>query len=79
MLARLAGSKKTPAEMDGQPLISFEDDAKNILFVEKKLQTECFVVDLVGLSSGEFCNFHGVGDSYPGLGVGFKRNLFHGP
>ena len=54
MLARLAGSKKTPAEMDGQPLISFEDNAENVLFVEKKLQTECFVVDLVGLSSGEF-------------------------
>ena len=79
MLARLAGSKKTPAEMDGQPLISFEDNAENVLFVEKKLQTECFVVDLVGLSFREFCNFHGVGDSYPGLGVGFKRNLFHGP
>ena len=54
MLARLAGSKKTPAEIDGQSLISFEDNAENVLFVEKKLQTECFVVDLVGLFSGEF-------------------------
>ena len=40
--------------MDGQPLISFEDNAENVLFVEKKLQTECFVADLVSLSSGEF-------------------------
>ena len=79
MLALLAGPEKTPAEMDGPPPVSFENDAENVLFVEKKLQTECFVVDLVGLSSGEFCNFHGVGDRDPGLGVGFKRNLFQGP
>ena len=46
MLARLAGSKKTPAEIDGQPLISFEDNAENVLFVEKKLQTECFVGEI---------------------------------
>ena len=39
--------------MDGPPLASFGDDAENVLFVEKKLQAECFVVDLVGLSSGE--------------------------
>ena len=79
MLAFLAGSEKTPAEMDRAVLISFEDDSKNVLLVEKKLQAECFVVDLIGLSSGEFRNFHGVGDSYSGLRGGFKRNPFHGP
>ena len=54
MLALFAGSEQTPAEMDGPPLASFENDAENVLFVEKKLQAECFVIDLVGLSPGEF-------------------------
>ena len=79
MLAFLAGPEKTPAEMDRAVLISFEDDAKNVLLVEKKLQAECFVVDPIGLSSGEFRNFHGIGDSYSCLRGGFKGNLFHGP
>lgn len=48
MRAFLAGPKKAPAKMDGMSLISFEDDTEYVLFIEKKLQSECFMVDLIG-------------------------------
>jgi len=65
--------------MYGALLVSFEDDAKNIFIVKKKLQAECFVVDLIGLSARKFCGFHGVGDGYSCLRVGLERNPVGGP
>lgn len=79
VLAFLAASEKTPAEMKGALLVPFEDDAEYVFFVEKKLQGECFVVDLIGFSVWEFSDLHGVGNDDPRLCVGFKGNLFHGP
>ena len=78
MLAFLAGSEQAPAEMDGKPLISFKDNAEYVLFVEKKLQGECLVVDLIGFPVWEFCDFHRIGNGDPGIGVVFKRNPFKG-
>ena len=36
--------------MDRTLLVSFKDDAEYVLFVEKKLQGECLMVDLIGFS-----------------------------
>ncbi len=64
--------------MDGEPLISFKNNAEYVLFVEKKLQDECLVVDLIGFPVGEFCDFHGIRNDDPDIGVGFKGNPFKG-
>jgi hypothetical protein len=79
MLALFAGSQKTPAKMDGSLFVSFDNDAKNIFVVEKKLQAELFMIDLIGLSLWEFCNFSGIGYGYPCVGGSFEGNLLNGP
>ena len=79
MGAFLAGPEKAPAKMDGTSLVSFKDHAEYVLFIEKKLESECFVVDLVCFSVWEACYHHRISDDYPGLGKGFKGNLFHSP
>jgi len=60
MWAFLAGSKKAPAKMNWSALVSFKDDAKYVFFVEKKLQSECLVGDLVGFLFWKFSDFHWV-------------------
>ena len=60
MRAFLAGPEKAPAKMDGTSLFSFKDHAEYVLFVEKKLQGECLVVDLVCFSVREACYLHWV-------------------
>ena len=65
MLAFLAGSEKAPAKMDGTSLVSFEDDAEYVLFIEKKLQNECFMVDLIGFFEGSFSISIGLGTITP--------------
>lgn len=79
MLALFAGSQKTPAKMDGAPLISIDNDAKNIFVVEKKLQAELFMIDLICLSLWELCDFGGIGYGYPCVGGSFKGNVINGP
>jgi hypothetical protein len=78
MLAFFAGPEKTPAKMDGMPLVPFQNEAEYVLFVEKKLQGECLVVHLIGLLAWEFSDFHGIGNDDSCLGVCFKGNLFDG-
>ena len=62
MRAFFAGSVKAPAKMYGPVIISFKDDGKDVFFVEKKLQRESLMVDLVGLSPGKFRDFHWIGN-----------------
>lgn len=79
MLTFLACPKNTPSKMDGLFFVSFEDDAKYILIIEKKLQLEGLVKDLVGFSFRKFCGFHGIGNGYSCFRVGFERDLFYSP
>ena len=79
MSAFLAGPEKTPAKMDRTPLVSFKDHPEYVLFIEKKLKSECFMVDLIGFSAWEACYFHGIGNNYGSVGAGFQGNVFHGP
>jgi hypothetical protein len=74
----LAGPEKTPAKMDGTALVSFKDHAEYIFFVEKKLKGESLVVDLVCFPGWEACYLHWIVNNYPGFGIGFKGNFFHG-
>jgi len=78
VLAFLAGPEKAPAKMNRELLVSFEDDAEYVLFVEKKLQGECLVIDLIGFFVWEFCYFHGIRNDDPGLTVSFEGNFFCG-
>jgi hypothetical protein len=72
MRAFLAGPEKTPAKMDGTSLISFEDDTEYVLFIEKKLQSKCFMVDLIGFSFGKVFHLHGVRNHYSGCRLSIK-------
>ena len=65
--------------MDGTSLVSFKDYPEYVFFVEKKLKGECLMVDLVGFPVRKAFYHHGVGNDYPGFGVGFKGNFFNGP
>ena len=65
--------------MDRTSFVSFNDHPKYVLFVEKKLKSECFMIDLIGFSAREACYLHGVRNNYGGFWVGFQGNFFHGP
>ena len=64
--------------MDGTPLVSFEDHSEYVFFVEKKLKSECLMVDLVGFPMRKAFYLHGVVNDYPSLGLDFKGNFFYG-
>ena len=79
ILGFLAVSKKAPAKVNGAAFVSFEDDAEYVFFVEKKLQGECLVVDLIGFFVWKLFYFHVIGNDNSGIGMSFKGNPFHGP
>ena len=60
MLAFFARPEKAPSKVNRASLVSFKDNAEYVLFVEKKLQCECLVVDLVGFISWKFSDFYRV-------------------
>jgi hypothetical protein len=43
-----ARAVKTPTQAEGVAHVAFENDPENILFVEKKLQEEMRMLDLIG-------------------------------
>jgi hypothetical protein len=79
MRAFLARPEKAPAKMNRVSLVSFKDDTEYILFIEKKLQYECFVDDLIGFVAREFRDFYWVLNDDTCVGVSFQGNFFNGP